>query len=369
MEADILLIGASVRAAAQSARRAGLRPWCADLFADADLRAIAPAVALPGREYPHGFLPLLRWAPAGPVLYTGGLENHPDLIDALALERPLWGNPGPVLRRVRDPLRLQSVLTAAGITMPATLEAPTGLPTDGTWLLKPRRGAGGAGIAPWCGQEPAPGRDYCWQRRVSGQPRSALFLGDGQRSWCLGWAEQLVGTPWLHAGPFSFCGAVGPLPWDRHRSALERLGDLLVQSFGLRGVFGVDMMVESEVFWVLEVNPRYPASAELYEHAFGISLIAAQQRLFQGGTLAEVQANLPEAPQTGCKLILFAPSAFSFDPARLPGIRGVELADIPMPGTAVAKGQPILTILATTLAAGRSAAERVYRALEWTAGS
>ena len=42
----LLLFGASVRAAAFSALRAGLRPWCADLFGDADLQARCPALAL-----------------------------------------------------------------------------------------------------------------------------------------------------------------------------------------------------------------------------------------------------------------------------------------------------------------------------------
>lgn len=363
MDADVLLIGASVRAAAQSARRAGLRPWCADLFADADLQAIAPTVALPGNCYPQGFLELLRTAPAGPVIYTGGLENHPDLIDAIAAERPLWGNPGPVLRRVRDPFLLQSVLAAAGFAMPATQNAPPGLPTDGTWLVKPCRGAGGAGISPWRGQPLTLGRDFCWQRSVEGQPRSALFLGDGQRAWCLGWVEQLVGEPWLHAGPFAFCGAVGPLPSNRDRAELERLGDHLAQAFGLRGIFGVDLLVGAEVIWILEVNPRYPASAELYERSLEISLIAAHQRLFQGRSAADVQVPLPAAPPPRCKAILFAPSAFTFDPAKIATLHGAELADLPNPGTAIAKGQPILTILATTLAAARDGAERVYRAL------
>jgi len=35
-EAQVLIVGASARAAAFSALRAGLRPWCADLFADLD---------------------------------------------------------------------------------------------------------------------------------------------------------------------------------------------------------------------------------------------------------------------------------------------------------------------------------------------
>src|SRR5262245_37770646 len=97
----LLLFGASVRAAAFSALRAGLRPWCVDLFADADLSAICPCQALPPAEYPRGFLRACADGPPGPWMYTGGLENRPALVDALARLRPLWGNAGRVLRRAR----------------------------------------------------------------------------------------------------------------------------------------------------------------------------------------------------------------------------------------------------------------------------
>src|SRR5262245_37896608 len=99
---SLLLIGASVRAAAGSALRAGLRPWCADLFADADLAAVCPVQRLPG-DYPRGFIALAKSAPPGPWLYTGGLENWPDVVAAIASERTLWGNDADVLQRVRDP--------------------------------------------------------------------------------------------------------------------------------------------------------------------------------------------------------------------------------------------------------------------------
>ncbi|HEV3202856.1 MAG TPA: hypothetical protein VGY77_00665, partial [Gemmataceae bacterium] len=62
----LLIFGAGTRAAAFSALRAGLRPWCADLFHDADLQAHCPSIALTRREYPKGFLQVIRQAPPGP---------------------------------------------------------------------------------------------------------------------------------------------------------------------------------------------------------------------------------------------------------------------------------------------------------------
>src|SRR5206468_8888687 len=74
---SVLILGASARAAAFSARRAGLAPWCADLFADADLRRLCPVRRIDVADYPAGLVTALADAPPGPVLYTGALENYP----------------------------------------------------------------------------------------------------------------------------------------------------------------------------------------------------------------------------------------------------------------------------------------------------
>src|SRR5437660_693977 len=90
MNDHLLIVGASARAAAFSALRAGLEPWCLDQFADADLCARCPAVLVRPRLYPRGLVALARKAPPGPWLYTGGLENRPRLVRRLTRERPLW---------------------------------------------------------------------------------------------------------------------------------------------------------------------------------------------------------------------------------------------------------------------------------------
>src|SRR5438309_1251845 len=99
---NLLIFGASARAAAFSALRAGLSPWCADLFGDADLAARCPVIALPD-TYPDGLLEIERQAPPGPFLYTGGLENRPRLLRELAQRRTLWGVAPGILPQVRRP--------------------------------------------------------------------------------------------------------------------------------------------------------------------------------------------------------------------------------------------------------------------------
>src|SRR5262249_14443805 len=142
----VIIFGASVRAAAFSALRAGLSPWCADLFADADLRRRCPVLPVPADEYPDAFRAAAARGPEGPWMYTGGLENRPALVGALARSRPLWGNGAEVLRRVRSPGMVAASLRRAGFPCPEVRHRAEEVPA-GRWLVKPLDGAGGRGIA------------------------------------------------------------------------------------------------------------------------------------------------------------------------------------------------------------------------------
>src|SRR5947209_3741369 len=81
---------------------------------DAVLQARCAARRLPSR-YPHGFRDLVGAGLPGPWMYTGGLENWPRLVGAMARRRPLWGNGRAVLQAARSPTRWTRALRAAGL--------------------------------------------------------------------------------------------------------------------------------------------------------------------------------------------------------------------------------------------------------------
>src|SRR5262245_61077027 len=56
----LMIFGASARAAAFSALRAGLEPWCADLFADRDLQARCSVARIAPSGYPGNFGALVQ---------------------------------------------------------------------------------------------------------------------------------------------------------------------------------------------------------------------------------------------------------------------------------------------------------------------
>jgi predicted ATP-grasp superfamily ATP-dependent carboligase len=354
----LLILGASARAAAFSALRAGMQPWCADLFGDADLRSRCAVQVVARKEYPEGFLRLIGTAPPGPWMYTGGLENRRALVRRLGARRPLWGNDADVLRAVRSPLFVESLLRAHRIPCPAARAHATEVPRQGRWLVKPWNGAGGVGIR--MVRDPArprlrAGPGY-FQEYIEGESCAGVFVGDGRSARLLGVTRQLVGEEWLHAAPFRYCGSIGPLDLPPAlRQGFERLGAVLAEGCRLRGLFGVDSVLRDGVPWPVEVNPRYTASVEVLEHALGQPALAWHRQAFDPAA-----ADLPsvqDRPNTGFigKAILFARAPLTF-PGEGPWRGALQsswtnfelpaFADIPNAGQPIDAGQPILTFFA-----------------------
>ena len=182
----LIVLGASARAAAFSIWRAGYQPYAIDLFADRDLAAICPAVKI--QRYPHDFLESLAAAPNAPWIYTGGLENYPRLVDRLAEVRPLLGNPGDVLRPIRDPRQLAEAARDAGCVAPEMGgTAGSSSSADMQWLVKPMRSSGGIAIrfATATEQSRPPPGTYL-QQIVEGASASAVFIAASGRAGLLG---------------------------------------------------------------------------------------------------------------------------------------------------------------------------------------
>lgn len=304
MPTRILILGASGRAAAFSALRAGFAPSVIDLFADADLERVAPVRRISRGDYPHGVIDMARLVEPMPWMYTGGLENWPDVVAAISAERELIGNGPEVLRKVRDPFAVAAMLTADGVPHPRVVREPS---PGGRWLCKPLRGAGGTGIR-FAPADNARGEVY-FQEFIEGESQSAVFRDDE----LLGVTRQLVGERWLHAAPFQYCGSIGPLKLiSSEKAAWLRIASALRSWAGLHGIFGIDAVMRDGLPWPVEINPRYTASVEVLE--------------------------------TGAaKAVYFAPCTFEF-PHNGPWVDVRRFADIPHAGSLIHSGQPVLTM-------------------------
>jgi predicted ATP-grasp superfamily ATP-dependent carboligase len=353
---DLLIVGASARAAAFSALRAGLIPGAIDLFADRDLAAIARCVRVPPAAYPSGLIDAADDFPPCPWIYTGALENRPDLVSLLTRRRPLRGNRAPTLRLVRDPIRLFQALHDARLPAPAVRLVPHGLPRDGSWLRKPLASSGGHGIVPLRDDDPAARfespshrRSY-YQERISGRPMSAVFVGRGAGAELAGVTLQLTGYP---LATFAYRGSLAPGPVSPIAAArISAVGEVLAATFGLVGLFGVDLILQDDTPWPVEVNPRYTASVEVIELATRRALLRAHQAACEGTD----PGSLPPADPSGgyvAKEILFSPGDVMFaddaiefthhDPMRF---EVPDLADLPDRGARFRLGEPVLTVFA-----------------------
>lgn len=372
--ADVWIVGGSARGAAGSALRAGLQPLCSDLFADADLQHFVPT--LPAHPWPQALLPLSRQLAPRPWMYTGGLENYPDLIEALAQRHPLWGSPASAVRPARDPWRVSRALHRAGL--PAlkvygqSPNDPGTPPADGQWIRKPLRGAGGRGVFRWNERTAAalatsPDEPLYYQQYAVGQPVSALFLAWPERTELLGISEQLIGISAVQATEFGWCGNIFPAAVG---AACQRLiaetGRSVATECGLRGVFGGDFIIADDTPWLTEINPRYPGSAELLEYQLHIPLIDWHRQAcnqFESASTGPPSHSAPchqRFPRAGRpspksavgKLILFSPrAALAADPTRfLPAEvswRPPFVADLSPAGTPLSAGHPVCTLFAT----------------------
>jgi predicted ATP-grasp superfamily ATP-dependent carboligase len=380
MPERIIILGASARAAAFSAARAGFAPWTADLFADADLQSRCPARRVD--RFPAGLESAADEAPPGPWMYTGALENHPELVDRIAVRRPLWGNAGEALRRVRDPWAVQEALVAEGLPSPALRRDFAALPR-GRWLRKPLRSAGGnrlqrievKSVKPGSSQPRSVAGVY-YQEFIPGEPVSAVFVAARDRAILLGATRQLIGAAWTGARGFQYAGSIGPLSLtDEDRARWRRIGRCLARRFSLMGLFGVDAIAHADGTFPVEVNPRYTASIEILERSLGFASIAFHAAACRDGRL--LPEPLDSAELVCGKAILYARCSGPAGQAFWRFVRECNdqclwphAADLPNEGEIFREGRPVLTLLAASnseaelLADLQQRAEHVFRLLE-----
>src|SRR2546428_180886 len=346
------------------------------------LGVVAPTHSL------DGFASVAKQGAPGAALVADGLAGgrHRAPVEAMAIRTPpRAGRPGAGPRprggsargargRAGDPRGLGGGGAGGGRRVPRLRFAPP--PAGAAWLVKPLRSGGGAGVVPWRRGARLPRGCYL-QQRVAGVTGSIVFAADGQRAVPLGLSRILAGERRFGADGFRYCGSVlgaaGDPQFPDDTRLLERaarLAQAVTAAWGLVGVNGVDFVARRGVPFAIEVNPRYTASMELVERAYGLSIFEIHARACAGALPAfDLASARRRAPGAVGKAILHARRPSAMGEARA-WLADPDVRDVSPPGTRFAPRDPVCTVFArgADAAACDAALERraaaLYRDIE-----
>ncbi len=178
---------------------------------------------------------------------------------------------------------------------------------------------------------------------MEGTLGSACFLADGRDAYLLGLTRQYAGVAALGAGQFTWCGNVTLRGEEPLNTLISDAVQCLVRTCGLVGMNGIDFIVGPEGPVLLEVNPRPPASFELFERQLGVNAFFPHVDGCQG----RLPARLPR-PSSGLawgKGILYACRELSVGDTA--GWEAQGIVDIPRLDEIIPAGGPICTVLAS----------------------
>lgn len=349
MAETILIAAQSGRALAQVARRAGYRPFVADLFGDADTLESAEVYRpLPGR-FGTGFaadaviaaLDALAAAAGDPVgvVLGSGFEASPGLIDRIAARHRLVGCDAQAVAAVKDPFGFAALCARLGVPHPDVFRGPLLDPAG--WLSKRAGGSGGGHIRPASRRALRAGRYL--QRRVPGHAYALNVLADGRTIRVLAvteqWSEPTPIRPFRYAGALSR-GSTEPAVLSAATiAAVAESVEKIVAATGLRGIASADFLAGAGGWWLTEINPRPGATLDVLDRRtaplFGAHVAASL------GAMPDIG---PAPTDAAAARICYARS----EHASVPALDWPDFVrDRPRPGSRVGRNAPLCTVLAT----------------------
>lgn len=273
----VVLVGGSVRAAAQDAKRGGFEVVGVDRFGDRDLRQACQE----WNAYDSGgaWLRVAMTKPPSWIVPVGGFQWPTALTeaadDSLTARLEWVAYPGlRELQRLNSPTWLAQMARDIGIRFPETRAWEQGkwvmlAGTRGSdrWLWKPKEHAGGIDIS-FASDDQAPREGFYLQNWLRGKSLGANFIAfrtpSGVKAKLLG----VFGGLTYRRHPvhrFAYGGSYGPLVLPLHTvESLRALGQAIAEALPMVGLFNIDAIEERDGgLALLEVNPRYSASMEL----------------------------------------------------------------------------------------------------------
>ena len=270
------MVATSGRAIAQGLKSLGHTLVVVDGFADSDTCEAATYCkkvkrvkhGLAKKDVLHAVASLQAKTSFDGLFFDAAMEFDPHLLDEININ-PVFGNSSQTLDICKNPEYFFSVLDKYSISYPETLFAPYSRPAaSDEWLVKEVRSTGGLGVAP-LRKELEFAESIYLQKKIDGINFSLTFLANGTELFELGfntlWNEQLGDDI-----PYAYAGAINQVTLgDEIQEIALQYARVIVKEFQLIGLNSIDFIFKNDSVYVLEINPRIPATYELYETKYG----------------------------------------------------------------------------------------------------
>ncbi len=268
------------------------------------------------------------------LCFGAGFEKQPSLLTQISQYVQVIGNSAQTIAQCKQARPFFATCDALGVPHPiVTFDLPAS--TNG-WLVKQVGGSGGMHINTLKNGAYQPSEAVYLQQFQAGQSVSCLFLADGQQSQIVGFNELWLDDDMTDC--YRYGGAVSGASFSNEaKRRLVNYVAALTKTLGLRGMNSCDAICDGDDVYVLEVNPRLSATAELYADA---DLMA---RHIASSDEALSKQSLWQQAGSMAHQIIYADNDLVIEgnmswPA--------WVADIPEAGSVFDAGMPVCTVLA-----------------------
>lgn len=329
---QLLIIAHSARMLAQAALNCQFTALVIDCYGDQDTRALACCFkqikSLKIKDLAAACLFFKQHYAVQYCIYGSGFESEPESVLFLQTHFQLLGNNAKTFAQLHNKRHFFQTLHQLQIRHPAVCFTPP--KKSKGWLTKPQQGQGGQGIFHHHPQHTHTANYY--QRYQAGQAMSVLFLANKQHSQIIGFNQQ--GTRCINNQPFVFKNIIGSITLNETvQQTLEKWLNTLTRFYGLQGLNSLDFILAGKDCYALEINPRPPASLQLYQ----ANLLALHCQACLGQLEKPVSMHSVMAYQ-----IVYAPIDLQLN-SHL--ILPYYCADIPVMGAIIRTGQPICSMI------------------------
>jgi predicted ATP-grasp superfamily ATP-dependent carboligase len=332
----ILIFAQSARFIAESATHAGYTVWVADCFCDCDTLAVAsrslklaPLSTLSETDLLNAIDTLSQGQPCRLIIGTG-IELFYNLVNKLPDHIAYVGNSVQTLSLLRQPEAFFNLLDNHSLPYPTVCYKADEIDAS-NWIYKSLASFGGLGIANTAASKKQ--KNGFYQHLINGQSASACFIANGKQAKILSVNLQTV-TP----QNFQLLQIQTPFEIPAYiQQQLEHVIVTITSATELKGIASLDFMMTDNGIFILEINPRYSASAELTP--FPSELFQWHLKACQG-----ILPDIPSHEDNKTSLLTYVYADSDGVIIREPNW-SESCHDLPHAGSTIREGAPICTII------------------------